>query len=319
MSPTDVDLTSIIVNYNTRHLLRPCLDALRASVAAAGLSHQIVVVENGSRDGSVEALASECEGCETIVNRVNVGFGRANNQALAIARGRRVLLLNTDAFVAVDSIAASVRYLDEHPRLGLVGVRLIGSDGELQPSCRYFPTPYNEFLARTGLGRILPSTRMVDDLGWPHDAPRLCDWVTGCFYLLRREAIDAVGLFDPRYFLYYEEVDHCRALKAAGWEVAFFPGTSVVHIGGESAKSDAVLTSGRQISGLQIESGLLYFRKHHGLAGALLAGVLATIGDAVLAMKWIVRQRSLPAGAWRHSQATWHAMRQTAFGSRPTR
>ncbi|POZ99712.1 glycosyltransferase family 2 protein, partial [Pseudomonas sp. MWU12-2312b] len=109
--------------------------------------------------------------------------------------------------------------------------------GDLQPSCRYFPTPLNVFMARTGLERFFPGVKKVDDMTWDHNSVRECDWVPGCYYLIRREVIDQVGLFDPRYFLYYEEVDHCKRVKQAGWKVVYYPHTTVVHIGGESAKS----------------------------------------------------------------------------------
>ena len=320
MSAILPDLTIVIVNYNTRQLLQPCLDAVRAS--AGGLRLQIIVIDNGSRDGSAEFMKARLEDFELMFNAVNVGFGRANNQALPLSRGRYLLLLNTDAFVSENSLESTVRFMDDHPRVGVLGVRLVGREGDLQPSCRYFPTPWNEFLARTGLSRFFPRTRLVDDMTWPHDSPRACDWVTGCYYLARKSLVDAVGLFDPRFFLYYEEVDHCRSVRAAGREVFFFPHTTVVHIGGESAKSDSELTaSGRQISSLQIESGLLYFRKHHGLRGVWLAAALAVLGDAWLALKHMVRAPSWhwPAGAWNQSATTWRLVRETSFGRRSTR
>jgi N-acetylglucosaminyl-diphospho-decaprenol L-rhamnosyltransferase len=320
MSHAEIDVTAILVNYNTRDLLEPCVTALRAG--SAGLRLQVVIVDNGSRDGSADLLRSTFTDCEVIVNSANVGFGRANNQALALARGRYVLLLNTDAFVARDGVTSTVRYADEHPACALIGVRLVGRDGVLQPSCRYFPTPWNEFVARAGLSRLFPRTRLVDDMTWDHASPRECDWVPGCYYLVRRSVIDQVGLFDPRFFLYYEEVDHCRAVKAAGWQVVYYPHTTVVHIGGESAKSDAELTSsGRQISALQIESSLLYYRKHHGRLGLWLNVGLTALGDALLTLKCLWRQRTLRCARpyWTHSATTWSLLRKTGWALRPTR
>jgi N-acetylglucosaminyl-diphospho-decaprenol L-rhamnosyltransferase len=317
---TNIDVTAIVVNYNTRDLLRPCIDALRAS--AVGLRLQTVIVDNASRDDSASLLRTEFADCELLFNAENVGFGRANNQALALARGRYVLLLNTDAFVAPDSLERTVRYLDENPRCGLLGVRLEGRDGELQPSCRYFPTPWSEFLSTTGLARFFPRTRMVDNMDWDHAAVRECDWVPGCYYLVRRSVIDQVGLFDPRYFLYYEEVDHCRAVKAAGWAVVFYPDTTVVHIGGESAKTDAAITgAGRQISALQIESGLLYYRKHHGRLGLWSNVALTTLGDLILAIKWLLRRGTLRgvSAFWQHTATTWSLLRRTRWARLPTR
>ncbi|HWI11017.1 MAG TPA: glycosyltransferase family 2 protein [Burkholderiaceae bacterium] len=315
-----IDVTALIVNYNTKELLRPCIDALRAS--ASGLRLQIVIVDNASRDGSPEWLRAEFGDCDLIFNTSNVGFGRANNQALALARGRHVLLLNTDAFVRPDSIGNTVRFLDAHPRCGLLGVRLVGLDGTLQPSCRYFPTPWNEFLVRAGLSRLFPSTRLVDDMAWDHASARECDWVPGCYYLVRKIVVDQVGLFDPRFFLYYEEVDHCRAVKAAGWSVMYCPDTTVVHVGGQSAQKDAEVTSaGRQISALQIESALLYYRKHHGRLGLWASALLASLGDALLALKWLLRGRALRGVGpyWTHAATTWALLRRTAWGRRATR
>ena len=314
------DLSIIVVNYNTAHLLEEMFDAVEGAIGA--LSVQKIVVDNASRDGSAVLLRERYPDVELIVNAENVGFGRANNQALALARGRLLLLLNTDAFVAAGGIERSVRFLDANPQCTVLGVRLVGRDGVLQPCCRYFPTPWNEFLVRTGLDRVFRGTRLVDDMAWDHASPRECDWVPGCYLLLRRSVVERIGLFDPRYFLYYEEVDHCKAERAAGGKVMYDPETTVVHIGGESAKSDSELTgSGRQISALQIESALLYYRKHHGLAGLWLGVGLAGFGDALLTLKWLIRQRSWRgAGAYvRHFATTWSLLVRTGWARRPTR
>ncbi len=315
-----IDVTVLIVNYNTRDLLVPCLTALRRG--APGLSLQVVIVDNASRDGSAEFLRAGFDDCEVIVNTANVGFGRANNQALASARGRYVLLLNTDAFVDPDGVSRTVRFMDEHPRCGLLGVRLIGREGDLQPSCRYFPTAWNEFLVHTGLTRWFPRTRLVDDMAWDHAASRECDWVPGCYYLVRKSVVDALGLFDPRFFLYYEEVDHCRTVKAAGWQVMYCPEATVVHIGGESARSDSeIMAASRQISTLQIESGLLYHRKHHGLGGLWATLLLSAVGDAFLAVKWLLKRKTLRGAEvfWRHTALTWSTARKTDWARRATR
>ena len=315
-----MDVTAIIVNYNTAHLLADAIGALR--VAAQGMQLQTVLVDNASRDGSAELIRAQFPGCEFIANPVNVGFGRANNQALPLVRGRYVLLLNTDAFVAPETLAETVAYLDAHPKCGVLGVRLVGRDGALQPSCRYFPTPWNVFIGRIGIDRFFPGTRLVDDMEWGHAEVRECDWVPGCYYLVRKEVIDAVGLFDPRYFLYFEEVDHCRAVKAAGWNVVFYPHTTVVHIGGESAKSDSVLTAaGQQISELQIESEMLYFRKQYGLSGLCLSLGLMSVADAVLVLKWLLRRRTFRGAAsyWTDLAVRWSLLRRTAWATRPTR
>jgi GT2 family glycosyltransferase len=211
--------------------------------------------------------------------------------------------------------------MDEHPKCGVLGVRLVGADGTLQPSCRYFPTPWNVFLVSTGLQQYFPGTKLVDDMGWDHASVRQCDWVPGCFYLVRRELIERIGLFDSRYFLYCEEVDHCRAVRKAGWDVVFFPFTEVIHLGGESALSEGVLNPrSRQIEPLQIESELLYFRKHHGLSGVLLAVLLTGLGDAMRAWSGIIRYRDA-ARATRAMRNSWMMLRRlvtTGLATRPT-
>lgn len=314
--PVDV----MVVNFNTAGLLQPMFDSLRAAGGETLASY--LVVDNASVDDSVERLGQVCPQALLLSNKHNVGFGRANNQLLAHLRGRYALLLNTDAFVAADSLQKTLGYMDAHPECGILGVRLVGRDGELQPSCRYFPTPLNLFAARTGLGRFMPGLKMVDEMDWDHASVRECDWLPGCFYLVRREVLDQVGLFDPRYFLYYEEVDHCKRVKAAGWKVVYFPDTTVVHIGGESSKSVAELeAASRQISAYQIESELLYMRKHHGAAGLALHMLLVSLGDLVLALKALLKGRGMEAikACWRHTRATWSLLLKTQFANQPTR
>lgn len=315
-----IDVTVLIVSYNTEHLLVPMFDALHA--ASAGLAVQTIVVDNASRDGSVALIRERWPQVEVIANAHNVGFGRANNQALPHVRGDFVLLLNTDAFVAPDTLVKTLAWLRAHPRCGVLGVRLVGRDGRQQPSCRRFPTPLNTFLLRTGLARWVPWVRGVDDPHWDPAVSQDCDWVPGCYYLMPRAVVEQVGLFDPRYFLYCEEVDHCKRVKAAGWTVRYCADTTVVHLGGESAKTVAEITeSGRQISALQIESELLFFRKHHGVIGLWSAIVLTAIANAYLALKWIVKRRDV-AGTqpyWRHTGTTLALFRRTGGATHPTR
>jgi GT2 family glycosyltransferase len=314
-------LSVLIVNYNTVELIAPMMEGLFSSVQSVG-DVQIIVVDNGSKDGSVELLRSLGDQIELVCNVDNVGFGRANNQCLPAVRGSYVLLLNTDAFIGSDALNKTLCYMVAHPNCGVLGVRLVGRDGSLQPSCRYFPTVFNVFLSSAGISGWFPWVRVVDDLVWDHSTERDCDWVPGCYYLVRREVLDDVGLFDPRFFLYYEEVDHCRAVKAAGWSVTYFAGVNIVHIGGESAKSNGDFTSSsRQISALQIESELLYFRKHSGLSGLLTHLMLTIVAALILTAKALVRLRGTDhiASLWRHVIQVMSFAQRTGFGARPTR
>ncbi len=225
------DLTIIVVSYNTASCFPRLLDALYA--ASGDLRLQVIAVDNASADESVDCTAAGAlRAVQVITNSTNVGFGRANNQAMPFVTGRHVLLLNTDAFVAPDA-------LREDPGVhgcpfaecGVLGVRLVGRDGALQPSCRFAPNPWNLFLHRTGLKRLFPRRTHGRR---PSVGPRLCARMrlgARLLLLVRREVLERVGLFDPRFFLYYEEVDHCRRVQRAGWKVVFYPHTSVVHLG----------------------------------------------------------------------------------------
>jgi N-acetylglucosaminyl-diphospho-decaprenol L-rhamnosyltransferase len=315
-----MQITVVVVTYNTAHLLDRFFTSLRK--AARGLQLHCVVIDNASRDDSADMARRDSPSHLVLQNSVNVGFGRANNQALSFLKGSYVLLINPDAFVSPDTLEKTIAYMGAHPRCGILGVRLVDQHGVLQPSCRYAPTPLNLFAERTGLQWLFPGLRMVDDMRWAHDAVRECDWVPGCFYLVRKQLIDEIGLFDPRFFLYYEEVDHCLAAKRAGWQVVFYPHTAVMHIGGESARSHGPVTSsGRQLEGMQIESELLYFRKNRGLLAVWLDVGLLTVGDAIVAMKRLVRRASLAESMRTVSRirAVWSSFKRTNWGSRPTR
>ncbi len=314
------DITVVVISYNTAHLLDRLFATL--DVARGSLRLQVIVVDNASGDGSADIVRTKYPYVELIENTVNVGFGRANNQALPRVLGRYVLLLNTDAFMSPDTLQKTVSFMDINPRCGVLGVKLVGQDGSLQPSCRYFPTPWNVFLASTGLSGFFTCTRLVDDMSWDHASVRECDWVPGCYYLVRREVIERVGLFDPRYFLYYEEVDHCRAVRQAGWSVIYYPFTQVVHIAGESAGTEGPLTdAGRQISAFQIESELLYFRKQYGRPGLLFAVILALLGDTIIGCKGLMLHLNTKraAGAAKHSWTVLKVLIMTKLASRATR
>lgn len=309
----------MVVSYNTSNLLLEMMDALQASKGA--LMTETIFVDNASKDNSVAVIQNRYPHCRLITNSINVGFGRANNQAVPHLQGRYVLLLNTDAFVAPDTLLKTVAYMDAHADVGIVGVRLVGRDGLAQPSARSFPNPWDTFLRRSGLIRFCTDQR-AQELLTSATAPVECDWVPGCYYLVRKTLIDQIGLLDPRYFLYFEEVDHCLAAKRAGWKVVCLPDTTVVHIGGESAKTDSAITqSGRQIEAIQLESELLYYRKNFGLAVMLGDLLLNSLADLVNTLKRLLKPKgagSLASG-WRRSALMWSLARRTHLGTRPTR
>jgi len=320
-SDEPADLCVILVNYNTAHLLERCLGELRR--ASAGLAVRVVIVDNASRDGSAEFIRATFPDCILIANRDNVGFGRANNQALEFGDAPCVLLLNADAFVLPDTLVKSLAYMKAHPRCGVLGVELVDEeDKSLWSRGRPFPNLWRNFLSETGLRwrGAAPAPASTPVPGEAHAWH--CDWVVGCYYMIRREVIQQIGLFDPRYFLYFEEVDHCRAVHRAGWSVDCLDDVKVIHVGGGSAETEGELsTSGRQISALQTESELLYFRKHNGLAGVISVVGLSVVSDLIRSLKWVLKRRPLAGLAtfWRHSAMVCRLALQTRLGSQATR
>jgi N-acetylglucosaminyl-diphospho-decaprenol L-rhamnosyltransferase len=305
-----------LVSYNTAGLLQRCFEHLR--IASEGLRISVVVVDNASHDGSAALLRREFTDCHVIENRLNVGFGRAHNQALALCNAPLVLLLNPDAYMSQDALRRCLRHMDKEPRCGVLGLRLVDEAGNGNGSIRDFPSAWRSFGINTGLVRHKP-----DDQARAQGAEAVdCDWVTGCFYLARRTAITEVGLFDPRYFLYFEEVDHCRALHRAGWKVQCLLSCSVIHEGGASARSGGELTvDGQLLLTPQIEAELLYFRKHDGLWGLSLAFVLGLATDAVVIFKRLLRRRGgrQLRGHVRHAQELCRLVLATRGGRYPTR
>lgn len=317
-------LSVIIVNYNTAHLLERCLGTLRAACADVDL--EVVIVDNASRDGSAAFIKDRFPWVTLIANAQNVGFGRANNQALAACSAPLILLLNADAYVFPDTIRKSLAHMQREPACGVLGAHLVDEHGSGVFSGRTFPSSWQTFLLRTGL--LARMRRSAPDTPPPPAASGTdalealdCDWVVGCYYLVRRSLIDQIGLFDPRYFLYYEEVDHCQATHAAGWRVQCLTQAQVIHVGGGSAETEGTLAVGRQISELQQESGLLYFRKHQGLAGVWTHAALGVLTEWVLAVKFILKRRRLSglSAFERPARSLCRLMLRTRAGSRPTR
>jgi N-acetylglucosaminyl-diphospho-decaprenol L-rhamnosyltransferase len=280
-----VDISVVIVSWNVRDLLRQCL----RSILDAGYSIEVIVVDNASADGSVEMVRAEFPAVHVIANAENRGFPAANNQGIAVARGRCVLLLNSDAEVVGDALATMVAFADEHPDVGVVGPQLLDPDGSVQSSRRRFPTLATAFFESTWLQpcaprRLLERYYVCDQ---PDDAVQDVDWVQGAALMARREAIAQVGPMDAGYFMYSEELDWCRRFREAGWRVVYLPTAQVVHYGGKS--SEQVLPA-RHIH-FQT-SKVRYFRQYHGFVAAealrlfLLGNYAWQLG--LEAFKWLV-------------------------------
>lgn len=226
------DISVAVISYNTRELLRQCV----ASVFADGGS-DVVVADNGSTDGTVEMLREEFGQVRVFVDRSNPGYGAASNAAIERCRSEYVLLLNSDTVLQSGALHTLRAYLDAHPRVAIVGPRLLNPDGSLQRSLHQFPTPLITLLDYSWLGPLVgrvPGLRKLYVASDPHDRARRIPWVTGAALAIRKAPFQSVGGFDPWFFMYYEEVDLSYRLHKAGWETHFEPAAQVMHVGGAS-------------------------------------------------------------------------------------
>lgn len=261
-----MDLTIAIVSWNTRELLRRCLASIDPLIGGdgEGLRVEVIVVDNGSADGSAELVAAEFPRATLIRNRDNRGFAGANNQAIAASQGRHVLLLNSDAVLVPGAAETMVGFLDSHPGVGAVGVQLVNADGSFQASFADFPSLLGELLLLTKLSKLVCPPTYPSYPPEKSTVTRAVDWVVGACLMVRRRAIDEVGGLDEGYFMYTEETDWCYRLGKAGWPVYFLPEVRVPHWSGQSASK----APERKRSQLY-RSKSRFFWKHRGRAEAL--------------------------------------------------
>lgn len=277
MSTVAPKVTAVIVSYNTRVDLLRCLDSL----AAVGLPLEVVVVDNASADGSAEAVRFGHPAVRLVENLENVGFARASNQGLRMARAPYALLLNSDAVVTAEAVGTLAGVLDARPEVAVVGPRTLNADGTPQLSFGPDLTPMNEWRQRRlvrGVRRRDPQAlRLADTASRTKHEP---DWVSGSCFLARVEALAGVGFFDEDYFLYEEDVDLCMRLRQAGWRVVFTPAATIVHHLGRS------MEQAPNRSRIEYHrSHLRYYRKHRG---PFLTGLLRLYLAGLGTLSWIL-------------------------------
>jgi GT2 family glycosyltransferase len=278
-----MDVSVIIVNWNTRDILHNCLSSVFNQ--PEGIKFEVIVVDNGSTDGSVEMIRAEFPQVILLANNANRGFAAANNQGFRIARGEYVLLLNSDTLLFSGSIAKTITFANAHPQAAVVGCRVLNQNMSLQPTCFMFPSLLNMLFASTYLYKIFPRSRLWGRermTWWDRNDARKVDVVTGCFMLVQKSAIDQVGGMDERFFMYGEETDWCYRFKLAGWEVMFTPCAQIIHLG--KASSAQVKHEMRlQLSG----SILLYFKKHKGWVQYAIASFFTAIFFLIRIPYWV--------------------------------
>jgi len=255
-----VDCSIVVVNYRTEKPLAECLASLHRNIGPE--TYEVIVVDNSAtllRAGFPDRFPW----VHFVENRRNVGFARASNQGLKLARGRHLLLLNPDTLVHDGALGVLIQYLDTHPGAGAVGPRLLNSDGSLQYSCRRFPGWLTIFFGRYSiLTRLLPGntgSRRYLYLDRDHGEAAEVDWLTGACLMLRRDVVESVGLLDEDYFLFVEDMDWCRRIRDADWSIVYLPEATLTHHVGASRGP-----VGPRVVWARHQSMFRYLRKHFG-------------------------------------------------------
>ncbi len=252
-------MTIAIVNWNTRDLLLHALGSIYGQIGIA--PPRVVVVDNASHDGSVEAVRTNYPQCEVIANRENVGYARGNNQVLESCTDEYALLLNPDVVLPSDGLRKALEFMHEHPRAGALGVRQVHPNGDLQRSVRGFPTPAGIVCEITGLSRLLPRSRWAGSyrMTWlDYKHVEEVDQPMGTFLLLRSSVLKEIGILDEQFPIFFNEVDWCLRCKRAGWKIYFTPEVEIIHHGGAGTSQ-----AGAAMAWESRRALLTFYRKHY--------------------------------------------------------
>lgn len=284
-----MDLSIIIVNWNTRdHLLR-CLESIYANQPA--VAFEVMVVDNGSTDGSCEMTAAHFPQVTLIEKNENVGFAHACNIGIMQSKGSRILLLNSDTLVLPGSLAALLRCAEHHADAGIIGARLLNADASFQAGGNDFPNLFSELLLLWGIARRIYTPYFPSYSPEESTLTRSCDWVGGACLMIRRSVIDTVGLLDEGYFMYVEEVDWCYRTRQAGWQVLYCAEAPIVHLGGGSAER----TTFPQLLQLY-KSKASFLKKRHGNWAVRLFRTNVRAAALAQGLRWYFLDRSNGSG-----------------------
>jgi len=295
------DLSIIMVTWNSRVDIAKCLESLEAF--CTGSDFEIILLDNASDDGTADYVTAHFPNVHVKASKVNTGFARGNNLAAQKAAGRYLLFLNPDTWVDEDIVSAMVHFLDSHPQAGACAPRILNPDGSLQRGAmRTLPTLETLLYELSGLSRLFPRSRRFGRYmmtWWDHNDQREVEQPAGACIAMRREVFAQIGGFDEGYFMYYEDVELCHAVLAAGWKIYFLPQTQVYHRGGQSA-SQAVQKNFPEF----YRSQYRYFRRRHGRLAAWVAKLLvgvAELGKLAALSPLLPMERFLPpAKYWRN-------------------
>lgn len=253
------DISIVIVNWNGKDLLLRCLESLTERVTSKDI--EIIVVDNASCDGSAEAVRQSYPEVKLIRNGKNEGFARGNNIGIAVSDGKYVCLINSDVLVLKDCLENLYAFMESHPSAGISGPQVLNPDMTIQYSCRRFPSLWNNFCFAFGLARRFPNRKFFSGEQmsfFAHEKVMLVDALSGCFLMVRREAMERVGLLDEKFFIYCEDIDWCKRFRSIGWEIIFNPKAKAIHYGGASSRREPVRFSREKQRAI-----LKYWEKHH--------------------------------------------------------
>ena len=268
-------LSIIIVNFNTKDLLKNCLDSIFKGLKKSVVSFEVLVVDNASTDESVEMVKNRFPKIKLIKNKENLGFSKANNKGVKIAKGECILLLNPDTIIPKETLPFMVDFMDKNKDVGIATCRVELPSGELDDAChRGFPTPWNAFCHFLGLGRLFPQSKFFNGyhLGYQNmDEIHEVDACVGAFLLIRRRAGEEVGWLDEDYFWYGEDLDFCFRIKKGGWKIIFVPKVKIIHYKGAASgiknHSQFISTADKKTRKLaqkaRFEAMRLFYQKHY--------------------------------------------------------
>jgi len=262
-----MDLSIIIVTWNSQEFIRNCLDSIFLS--QGNFSSEVIMVDNGSSDETAKIVEELYPQVNLIQNKKNLGYAKANNQGIEEARGEYILLLNPDTQVLEDALSLMYEFMEEHPELGALGPRLLNPDKSVQASCREFPTFSTLIWEFFGLSRLFPRSRVFSRwrMGYFNfDKQREVDQPMGSCLMLRRATLEDVGILDENFVMFFNDVDLCFRIKKSGWRIYFYPEAKVIHHKGASTRKAKV-----RMIWLSHLAFYKFFKKHTaGLANRLL-------------------------------------------------
>jgi len=279
------DVSVIIVSWNAKKHLIDCLNSLAEN--QDGYPQEIIVVDNASSDGSPEIVKKEYPHVKLIRNEENLGFAKANNIGIEAGSGKYVALVNSDIVVLRDCIKKMIEFMDRNPSVGMAGPRILNPDRTLQVSCRHFPSVWNNLCQVLGLNKVFPKAVFFSEplmKYWALDVERKVDVLSGCFWMLRRAALDEVGLLDEDFFIYGEDIDWCKRFHQAGWDVMFYPGAEAIHFGWASSNNAPI----RFYIEMQ-KADLQYWEKHHSKAAQMIYWMIILLRQLVRIPVYAVR------------------------------